>query len=99
VGIKAFPAIGTGVTLGARTTALFPESERLSPNTYRAEYPATAFEAKADEINAKSQQMAGVFTGVPLYRERAIAINHTMEPTLTDEKTAPIPAITNSCFG
>jgi hypothetical protein len=84
--MKAFPAIGTGVALGARTTALFPESERLSPNTYSAEYPATAFEAKADEISAKSQQMARVFTGVPLYRERAIAINHTMQPTLTGEK-------------
>jgi hypothetical protein len=27
-----FPEIGTGVTFGLRTIALFPESDRLSPN-------------------------------------------------------------------
>jgi hypothetical protein len=64
--MKAFPGIGTGVTLGARTTALFPESERLSPKTYRLEYSATASEATADQIIAQSQQMTALFTSLPL---------------------------------
>jgi hypothetical protein len=38
--MKLFPEIGTGVIFGARITALFPESERLSPKMYRLEYPA-----------------------------------------------------------
>jgi hypothetical protein len=29
--MKLLPEMGTGVTPGARTMALFPESERLSP--------------------------------------------------------------------
>jgi len=37
VGIQLFPEMGTGVTFGARTTALFPESERLSPKMYKLE--------------------------------------------------------------
>ncbi len=84
--------------LGARTTALFPESERLSPNTYRAGFPATAFEPKADEIKAQSQLMARVFTGDPLYRERAVSVNHTMEPTRTGEKTVPIPLYSEAAW-
>jgi hypothetical protein len=52
--------------LGARTTALFPESERLSPKTYRLEYSATASEATADQIIAQSQQMTALFTSLPL---------------------------------
>jgi hypothetical protein len=51
--MKLFPAIGTGVTFGARTTALFPESERLSPKIYRLEYPAQASEQKTRQTSAR----------------------------------------------
>jgi len=35
--MKLFPEMGTGVTLGASMTALFPESDRLSPKMNRLE--------------------------------------------------------------
>jgi len=51
--MKSLPDMGTGVVFGARTTALFPESDRLSPKIYRAEYAAACVVAVPRQPRAR----------------------------------------------
>src|ERR1700730_1006960 len=76
--MKLFPDMGTGVTLGVRATALFPESERLSPKRNRSENPAEAADGVVRQRSAKNQPTSILFMGLPFLSPRPAAASSAL---------------------